>query len=297
LNGVLAAVLAADLARHNAGTPFNARDRAEYAELDPARPNALIAELEKRLAADGASRFRVEIVGLGGPWQNAPLAYGIEATLGYNPLRWADYERATGAGEGSHLPRRAFTPLFPGYRSAMADLLGIRYIATGVPIATLDPALKPGDVDLVARVGNAYVYENPRALPRARFAREIAVADPQHLIETGAWPADPRRVAVLDRRPPEWRAAAPDAEAATVTIALYRHDTVVIDVTTAAPGMLVLHDLFRPAWRASLDGASVPVYRANVLFRAVYVPAGRHTVRFTYHPIASAIGRFAGRRP
>ena len=298
--GVLAVVLAADLARHNAGTPFNARDRAEYAELDPAKPNALIADLEKRLAADRASRFRVEIVGLGGPWQNAPLAYGIEATLGYNPLRWADYEKATGAGEGSHMTRRVFTPLFPGYRSAMADLLGMRYIATGVPIETLDPALKSGDLNFVARIGNAYVYENPRALPRVRFATEIAVADSQRLIETGAWPADPRVVAVLDRQPPEWRAVPPgaaDGKAATVAIAIYRHDQVVIDVTAAAPGMLVLHDLFHPAWRASLDGEPVAVYRANVLFRAVFVPAGRHTVRFTHHPIASAAKRFIGRGP
>ena len=302
----LAVVMTADLARHNAGTSLNALDRADYAPLDPTRPNALAADLAARLAADRAAgrRYRVEILGLGGAWQNAPLAFRLEATLGYNPLRWADYETATGAGETAHLEKRAFTPLFPGYRSAMADLLGIRYIAAGVPIETLDPKLGPGDLPLVARIGNAYVYENPRALPRARFAAAIAVADTKRVIETGEWPADPREAAVLERKPPEWPfalgAAAPDAtgpEVASVIIETYRHDEVIVAVTAPRPGMLVLHDLFHPAWRARLDEAPVAVYRANVLFRAVYVPAGRHTVRFTYHPIASAIERVRGRQP
>jgi len=298
---VLAAVMTLDLARHNAGRPFNARDPAEYADIDPARPNPLAAALRERLAAEAESRFRVELLGHGGPWQNAALIHRLDGTLGYNPLRWADYEKATGAGEGSHMARRAFTPLFPGYRSAMADLLGIRYLALGASIETIDPQAKPGDFELIARIGKAHVYANPRALPRARFAGEIALADTARLIETGAWPADPRRVAVLERRPPEWRDADGDTRAgdaaATVRIESYRNDAIVVAVAAARPGMLVLHDMFHPAWRASLDGAPAAVYRANVLFRAVYVPAGRHTVRFTYHPIASAVGRVLGRRP
>jgi len=295
---LLAVAMAADLGHHNAGQPFNARDRAEYADIDPARPNALAVALRARLAAESDRRFRVELLGLGGAWQNAALIHGLEGTLGYNPLRWADYEAATGAAEGSHMTRRDFVPLFPSYNSAMADLLGIRYLALGAPIETIDPKAKPGDFDLVARIGGTHVYANPRALPRVRVATEIAIADTAALIRTGAWPADPRRVAVLERRPPEWRdepvTAAPGT--ATARLETYRHDEVVVNVEAARPAMLVLHDMFHPAWRATLDGAPATVYRANVLFRAVYVPAGRHVVRFTYHPISSAVARVRGRR-
>ena len=298
---ILAVTLAADLAWHNSRMAINARDPGDYAPLDITRPDPLAAELARRLAAErAAGRYaRVEILGMGGPWQNAPLALGLEATLGYNPLRWSDYEKATGAGEGSDLPRRAFTALFPSYRSAMADMLGIRFIAAGAPIENIDPNLRQGDLTLVARIGNAYLYENPRALPRARLATAIAVADARRLIETGQWPADPREAVVLDRRPPEWPSAAPPpGGTASARIAAYRHDEVVVSVDTAIPAMLVLHDLFHPGWRASVDGAPAAVYRANVLFRAVFVPAGRHEVRFTFHPIASAIERaFAPVRP
>lgn len=180
----------------------------------------------------------------------------------------------------------------------MAELLGIRFIAAGVPIERIDPKLAPGAFPLVAQIGGAYVYENPDALPRLRFATAIAIADTKTLIETGAWPADPRRVAVLERRPPEWADAPAGERAAASTVALevYRHAEVVVAVEAGRPGMLVLHDLYHPGWRASLDGAEVPVYRANVLFRAVYVPAGRHKVRFVYRPIKSVVERFAGRR-
>ena len=44
---------------------------------------------------------RVEILGLGGAWQNASMALGIQNTLGYNPLRIAAYEKAVGPGENA----------------------------------------------------------------------------------------------------------------------------------------------------------------------------------------------------
>jgi len=46
--------------------------------------------------------------------------------------------------------------------------------------------------------------------------------------------------------------------------------------------LLVLTENYFPAWRAQVDGAEAPVLRANYTFRAVPVPAGEHTVRFTY---------------
>jgi len=51
----------------------------------------------------------------------------------------------------------------------MSDLLGLRYIATGVPIEEIDKNIKPGDVNLIARTKDAYVYEY-----RMRCARAVA---------------------------------------------------------------------------------------------------------------------------
>ncbi len=111
--------------------------------------------------------------------------------------------KATGAGDHVALPdQRTFSPLMPGYRSLLADMLGLRFIATGVPTEQIDPKLKPGDLRQIARTADAYVYENPRALPRApaghaRRRRSISTA----ILATGQWPQnfDPRQTVLLDR--------------------------------------------------------------------------------------------------
>jgi hypothetical protein len=46
--------------------------------------------------------------------------------------------------------------------------------------------------------------------------------------------------------------------------------------------MLVVAQAGYHCWQASVDGASVPLWRANYAFQALEVPPGRHEVRITY---------------
>jgi hypothetical protein len=54
------------------------------------------------------------------------------------------------------------------------------------------------------------------------------------------------------------------------------------EVDSSAPTVLVIAQSFYPAWRATVNGAAVPLLRANVAFQAVAVPAGKHRVRVVY---------------
>jgi len=46
-------------------------------------------------------------------------------------------------------------------------MLGLRYLVTGVPVEEIDRSYQPGDFTTIGRIGKAYVYENPGALPRS----------------------------------------------------------------------------------------------------------------------------------
>jgi uncharacterized membrane protein YfhO len=52
-------------------------------------------------------------------------------------------------------------------------------------------------------------------------------------------------------------------------------------VTSEGGGLLVLSENAYPGWRARIDGAEAPIYRADVTLQAVVVPAGTHRVDFT----------------
>ena len=125
------------------------------------------------------------------------------------------------------------------------------------------------------------------------FVDDWMVADFDGLMSTGRWPKfDPTRTLLLETEPAE----APlrpvslnRGPAGTATIAHFENTIVDIDVTATRSGFVLLNGAWHPWWRASVDGNSVPVLKANVLFRAVQVPAGKHRIRFEFEPIAGAL--------
>jgi len=285
----LASVLTLDLAYNNGPSSATAQPPARYDLLQPNTHNATIAILKSKVVTDETRRDRIELAGLGFDWPNASLTHGLENTLGYNPLRLALYSQAVGAEDHVGLPeQRKFSPLFPSYRSTLANLLGLRFIATGVPIQTIDTHLQ-GNLPLIARTGDGFIYENPDALPRVLFATTARAADFTRLIADGAWPdADLRSTVLLERLPGAY--AATPKRSGTVRILSYRNTQVLVETDSPDGGFLVLNDLWQPWWFAEVDGRPAEMLRANVLFRAVAVPPARHTVRFIFRPVAAAVG-------
>ncbi|MFL5121536.1 MAG: hypothetical protein ACJ8C8_13870 [Microvirga sp.] len=289
------AFLVADLAWNNGPNESTALPPAMYEVLRPESRDPLLGALRARLG-DG-SLDRIELTGLGFHWPNASLVHRLHNVLGYNPVRLALYAAATGAEDTVALPeQRKFSPLFPSYRSTLADLLGLRFIATGAPIETIDPKLRPGDLNLLGSYDGRYLYENPRAMPRVLFADRAASADFAATLKSGEWPeVDLRTTVLLDRHTrPE---AGHDGERGTARIVSYRNSEVVIEADSPGGGYVVVNDPYHPWWFAAVDGADAPVLRANVLFRAVAVPPGRHTVRFDFRPLAGAWREADGATP
>ena len=200
---LIVAVSGADIILNNGPNGASALPAKSLTMLDPAAPNKTIATLKRLVAASTSDtrRDRIEIVGLGYHWPNTPLTHGLESTLGANPVRLGHYVRATGAGDTVALgEQRNFPPAFPSYRSRLANLLGLRYIAAGMPIAAIDKSLDATPFKLVARTGKAWIYENPDALPRVRIVPTAQAVDFDKIVRTGIWPDLPPRRAVLLHR-------------------------------------------------------------------------------------------------
>ena len=290
---ILAVFMTADLAWNNGPNESTGLPPAMYDALRPNTANDTVALLEQKLDETPERRDRVELSGIGYHWPNLSLVHGFDHVFGHNPLRLKTFFDATQVGDTVATPdQRRFSPLFPSYRSPLADLFGLRFIATGVPIEQIDTALPPGALNFIARTKDAFVYENPRALPRVMFVTGWRVADFAALIRDGGSPeVDFTRAVLLERAPD-----VPSHDGSgTARIIRYANTEVVVEVEAPAPGFLVLNDVWHPWWRASVDGKPAEILKANVLFRAVAVPAGRHMVRFTFHPFAGMVGEILRR--
>lgn len=293
---LVAAAITSDLAWSNRPGGATGLPPATYSVLDLSSDNDTIALVKSRLAATASDirRERAEVVGFGFHWPNAALTHQIETTLGYNPLRLGDYARATGAGDHVGLPdQKQFSALYPGYRSTLAKMLGISTIATSVPIEEIDASLEPGEVTLVARTREGYVYDNPGAFPRVAFSTRAVAADFESLIGSGRWPdVDFTTTVLLEEAP----ISGAERQPGVAKIVSYANDRVTIDVDSPDGGWVVLYDIWHPWWFASIDGAGAPLLRANGLFRAVAAPPGRHTISLTFEPIRGAMRQLAGSR-
>jgi hypothetical protein len=298
---LVGAVLTFDLSLNNAPNQSTALPPQTYDILREATQNDTIVFLKQKLAENAAPdrRDRVELAGIDFHWPNAGLVHGFDMDLGYNPIRLTTFIDVTHANDHVAIPeQRVFSPAFPSYRSPMANLFGLRWIATGVPAEQIDHSLKPGDLPLVRQTADAYIYENADALPRVLAPGRAIAADFAKInAERGMPDIDYRRFVLLDRAEcdakPELKCAADVASASASgaeagSAKILRYDNTLIDVEAVAPaqgGFLVLNDVWQNWQAAYVDGLPAPILRANVMFRAVRLAPGPHRVRFRFEPL------------
>jgi hypothetical protein len=280
----------ADLTWNNAPHESTGLRPARYDALRADTQNETVVLLKQRLAQQEPNhRDRIESVGIEYHWPNMCLIHGCEQVFGHNPLRLKWFYDATHVGDTvAAVGQRRFSPLYPSWRSTFAGLFGVRLIATGVPAERVDTSLKPGDLNLIARTKDAYVYENPRALARVMIVGDWKVVDFKELTAAG-WPpdVDPQKTVLLEKAP-----RAPQLtmfeSAGSARLLRYGNTEIVVEVNSPSGGILVLNDVWHPWWRATIDGAEAELIRANGIFRAVAVPPGGYTVRFTFEPLRGA---------
>ncbi len=223
------------------------------------------------LAAD-PNLYRIEVTtDVWHLWQpNTALLHGLYDAWGlYNPLTLAD----TTLYWSGITPRSTGRYNFLGIKYIIASKAGAPADGRIVPVFNEDPAIN--------------IYLNQDALPRLLLVGEAqVVAD-----HDAAWQAiraetfDPATMVILEGGSP-----LQTRPTSTLSFLQYDLDRVRISVETDQPGYLVLSDAYYPGWQATVDDRAEPIRRANYAFRAVYVPAGQHTVEFVFQPLIWKFG-------
>jgi Bacterial membrane protein YfhO len=215
---------------------------------------------------------------------NLGTSSGLQSIQGYNAVHIARYDEyikaLNGAPQGYHN-----TDIVPqGLDSPLLDLLNVRYIVV--------PAVAQPDQNVLRELKDTHptvygddrvdVLENRDALPRAWIVHAAKRVAPQETLKSlKSGEVDPARTALLERPPP---ALSPPDDPSTdrALVETYEANRITLHTSTGAPGLLVISEIYYPAWKAYVNGRTVPLYVADHVLRAVPVPAGEHTVELRY---------------
>ena len=193
-----------------------------------------------------------------------------------------------------------FDPLLPRYHREYIELIEAAGPAADALLRAAGVSQVFGEVRPRGWKGEAPLFVAPEPPPL------------MWLVPAADWPGDDAAIkaALLD---PAWnpfervilagehaRLAAPQTarplDDVEITVLDSRPDRATIRIRTEAPAYLVLATTWYPGWEARLNGESVPLYRANLAFQAVALPAGGGdvTLRYTLTRWPLAVGLTAG---
>jgi len=222
-------------------------------------------------AVDDPLAGRVLPWGLNDFEQNGGLEFGLRSIFGYDPLTLQRYEE--------------FITSRPDPRARTYDLLNARYLVT---TGAQDFSGEAGSPRLLLERSGVYVYERPRALPRAWVAPRLEVMEETQMLARIHEPDfDPRATALVGS--PLRCEGLVSEEPGRVEIVRYEGNRIEARVRGGG-GLLIFSEVDYPGWRAAVDGERVPLVRADYVLRALCIPAGEHRVQLVYDPPLLKVG-------
>jgi hypothetical protein len=160
------------------------------------------------------------------------------------------------------------------------DLLNVKYLLTS-------QTLKVPWAQQVYEAEGIYVYQNSNYLPRGFPVYNWQVMkDQSRILDILKQPDfDPRQKIFLDETPPKMPSDTQAVSSEPLIPARISGDVINrfdVEVEMPKDGFLVLSENYYPAWKAYVDGKEAKIYKADYLFRAIYLDQGKHTLKLIY---------------
>ncbi len=224
--------------------------------------------------------FRV--VSLGPFYVNSLAIMGISEAGGYSTsisTRYSQYMHHE-QFQGTNMVWGNRMVMVSTYGAPLHSLFNVKYFL-------MPPSEKKYLPELASPVydGEIKIFENKHAFARAFWVPEwIGCDNPADAFaKLTAFPLEAfkKQVILEGYGSNPWRGGA-DGK---VTIMRYTPNEVTMRVESDGRGFVVFGENWHPDWRATVDGAEVPVYRANYIMRAIEVNPGIHTVKMRFQPV------------
>jgi hypothetical protein len=221
----------------------------------------------------------------GGEWGGASGARARAALSGYTNLPLGLSSAASPSPIGNpRLTRLLGAALSGGNVETILALVDVRHVVS--PFPTTIPGAR-----LERRDAGVLVYGFSGALGRVFFVRSAREADDSAVFRALAAPDfDAESVVLL--APPAGPLPAPRSGRSFSVARVVRDapEAMTVDTEASEAGYLVLTRSHDRGWQARLDGAEVPLRRADLALSAVLVPAGAHRLELAYRPAAFRVG-------
>jgi hypothetical protein len=178
-------------------------------------------------------------------------------------------------------------PWTPPQRRArrLLDLTAVRYVVVSPSFGGIEEVLQLPATSHTTSEFN--VYSNPTAFPRARFVpRTEVIEDAEGLLQRLAFGDDDLRNVAFVEEAVDSGFRGSSAVAGDDQVRFVQNDPehIILGVTAASRGFLLLADQFYPGWVAAVNGTPARILRANYAFRLIEVPEGESRVEFRFRP-------------
>lgn len=211
---------------------------------------------DKTILQDKDPNYRVYDMSGGDPFQDAKPSYFHKSIGGYHPAKIGIYDDLIAYQMSGKI------------NTAVLNMLNTKYIIQ-----------KSGDGQ------STTAFPNPGALGNCWFVKGVKFIKGPVEEMKALDDFNPKDTAVVDE---SFKTILKDFvaadSAATIKQTSFDNMAIKYESNSGSANVAVFSEVYYRDWKATIDGKEVPVAKANYVLRALVIPAGKHSIEFTFVP-------------